>query len=219
MKSILFIAPPAAGKGTLSDYLKENYNYQHISTGEILRDKIEMQDEEGKEIEKIINSGNLVEDKILFKLLKKTLKKESKQRPFILDGIPRTLDQAKHLDIMLQELNFSNYIALYLQIDEKILEKRVMGRLVCSNCEKNYNNNFEKFKPQKEDTCDSCFSPLIKRGDDELSSFKRRYEIFKENNKEIIDYYKEQNRLFILDNSNEEIEEILKELQRIVGAL
>ena len=219
MKSVIFIAPPAAGKGTFSSYLEENYSYEHISTGDLFREKIKMQDEEGKALEHILKSGQLVDDNRLFKLLNNKLETIKNSANFVLDGVPRTLQQAYNLDIILRDLGFSEYVVIYIRVAEDILRKRMTGRRTCQNCQSTYNIYFEKFKPHKESTCDKCKSHLDSREDDQEKAFKIRYEIFETNSEPILNYYKNQNRLYEIDNTNEDHSESLKELERIVGAL
>ena len=121
MKNIIFLAPPAAGKGTCSDILKNTYDCKHISTGAILRSEIASQSSLGKEIKKIIDAGKLVSDDYMIKLIEETLSKLDK--PFILDGFPRTINQAKNLSILFDKLNISNYIVIYLNIDKELALK------------------------------------------------------------------------------------------------
>jgi len=216
VKNIIFIAPPAAGKGTLSEFLVKEYGYQHISTGALFREKIKIQDEEAKELEKMIQAGHLIDDKRLFSLLQNKLKTLSKNENFILDGVPRTLQQAHILDIILRDLGFSDYIVIYVHMEKETLKKRMTGRRICSSCQSTYNIYFEKFKPHKENTCDICGNSLIQRVDDNEDSFNVRYTIFQNNNEPIIKYYQDQNRLWKLNNEDEDISRTLKELQRIV---
>jgi len=219
VKNVIFIAPPAAGKGALSDYLISKYGYTHISSGELFRDKINLHSEEGKKIEQILKSGNLVDNKTTFQILKEKLTTLKKEEKFILDGVPRTLQQANNLDIILHDLNFSNYVVIYVQVEEEILKKRMLGRRICKNCKKTYNLHFEKFKPLQKDICDICGEKLINRVDDNEESFQKRYRIFLKNNESILDYYKTKNKLVLLTNNQEQNEDSLKELQRIVGAI
>ena len=116
MKNIIFLAPPAAGKGTCSDILKNTYDCKHISTGAILRSEIASQSSLGKEIKKIIDAGKLVSDDYMIKLIEETLSKLDK--PFILDGFPRTINQAKNLSILFDKLNvyFPSYICSIFSI-------------------------------------------------------------------------------------------------------
>lgn len=218
MKGVIFIAPPAAGKGTFSEYLVNHYHYEHISTGDLIREKIEQHNEEGKELESIIKSGHLVDDEKIFSLLKEKLQTTKKECPFILDGVPRTLQQAKILDIILNDLDLKDYAVIAIHIDEDILLKRMTGRRICPTCKSTYNIYFEQFNSKEENICDKCQSSLIQRNDDNEETFKVRYQIFKNNNDPLIEYYKNQNHFYEIDNSKEDHSASLKELERIVGA-
>lgn len=218
MKNVIFIASPAAGKGTLSKFLVENYQYIHISTGALFREKCQLADEEGQELKKILASGQLVDDERTTKILKEKLITLSKEHSFILDGYPRNINQAKALDFILKDLGFSDYVVIYLHINEEILKRRIIGRRICKNCQSTYNLYFDKFKPQKDNICDKCGYDLIGRAEDNEETFQVRYQIFLDNNEELIKFYQEQHRLFEIDNSNENHEETLWKLERIVGA-
>ena len=131
MKSIIFLAPPAAGKGTLSEYLVKKFGYVHISTGEILRDYAEEKESLAHQLEK----GEYIEDDIIIKLVTQKIASLPKNTLFILDGVPRTLKQAQMLDPYLP----SNVIPINIEVDPSILLKRVLGRVVCPQCDRNYN--------------------------------------------------------------------------------
>lgn len=191
MKNIIFIAPPAAGKGTISDFLVKNYGYVHISTGDLLRDEIASGSLFGQEIEKIIQSGSLVDDEVVIQLVKNKFE-ELGTHPFILDGFPRTLKQVQELNQMFLEQNISNNIAVYLSVDLDTILKRVMGRIICPKCKKSYSLYNEKLKPIHDNICDQCGSILIKRNDDNEDTFKVRYESFMNETKPILDYYQKQ---------------------------
>ncbi len=217
MKNVIFLAPPAAGKGSFSEYLTNRLHYNHISTGELFRKRIAVQDNEGKELEQILASGKLVDDERTFRLLKDQLKSVEKDKPFILEGLPRTLDQAKTLDTILNQLNFSDYIVILINVDEDILKKRMTGRRICKSCQSIYNIYYEEFKPKQEGICNKCGSMLIQRDDDNEKSFMTRYEIFQKNNQDIINYYKENGNLYEIDNSKEDQTDALKALEKLVG--
>ncbi len=217
MKNIIFLAPPAAGKGTISNFLKETYGYQHISSGKIFRERIKQNENQEGELNEIIKSGKLVNDELLFRCIKEKLQIISKEKYFILDGVPRTLQQAKFLDIILRDLGFLDYIVINIKVKKEILHLRFTGRRICPNCQKTYNIFFEKFKPHKKLTCDDCGLLLKERVDDTEESFRVRYETFVKNNEEIVKYYKEKNCLYELDY-NDDDQATLKEIQRIVGA-
>lgn len=218
MKGVIFIAPPAAGKGTLSKYLVTHHGFKHISIGNLFRERAKKNDEEGAFLKASLKSGKLIDDERLFFLLKEALSSVKKDEKIILDGVPRTLQQAEKLDIILRDLNVSDLRVIHINVEKEILKLRLIGRRICPKCQNTYNIYSEKFKPHKLDTCDECGSPLISRVDDTEDSFKVRYEIYKQNSEEIVAYYKKQNCLFELDFTNEDHESALKELDKIVGA-
>ena len=198
MKNIIFIAPPAAGKGTISDYLVKNYHYLHISTGDLLRDEIVSGSKLGQKLDTILKSGSLVDDETVIELVRNKISSNS-DKSFILDGFPRTLAQAKVLDEMLGDLNLQDNLVVYLSVDLDTVLKRVLGRVICPKCKRSYNLNNEKLKPIHEDTCDDCGSKLVKRDDDNEETFKIRYESFVKNTEPILDYYQDKGLLIKLD--------------------
>ena len=198
MKNIIFIAPPAAGKGTISEYLVKMYSYLHISTGDLLRDEIASGTEFGQKLDKILKSGSLVDDEIVIKLVQSRLSSIG-AKPFILDGFPRTLSQAQVLDKILNELNIKNNMVVYLNVDLDTVLKRVMGRVICPKCKKSYNLNNEKLKPIHDGICDDCGVHLIHRDDDNEETFKVRYESFMNNTKPVLDFYQDKGLLKEID--------------------
>ena len=210
MKNIIFIAPPAAGKGTQSQMLKEKYGYVHISTGDLLRAEIASGSELGCEVKNIIDKGNLVSDELMIDIIKSKLT-EIKGKPFILDGFPRTLNQAESLDGILDD----NYETIYLELSREDALKRIEGRLTCS-CGKSYNMNDEALKPKVAGICDICGKELVKRDDDNAQAFIVRYDNFLNNTKVLIDYYKNKNKLHIVD-VNRNINDIFEDISRIVA--
>ena len=211
MKNIIFIAPPAAGKGTQSNLLKDKYGYVHISTGDMLREIVSSDSELGKVVKNIIDKGNLVSDDLIFKLLKSKLN-SIKGKPFILDGFPRTLNQALFLD---NDLKIDNYIVIYLDLSKEDAIKRIDGRLTCS-CGKSYNLNDINLKLKIIGICDNCGNVLVKRNDDNLEAFKIRFDVFLKNNKPLIDYYKNKNKLKVV-NVNKDVNEIFNEISKVVA--
>ncbi|MBQ6687073.1 MAG: nucleoside monophosphate kinase [Bacilli bacterium] len=206
MKNIIFIAPPAAGKGTQSEWLKDKFNYEHISTGDLLRQAIAEGSELGKQVEDVIAGGNLVSDDIMIALLKDTLTKLPTDKPFILDGFPRTIKQAEALNELLNEINVTDLVAIYLNIDEEEAMRRALGRVSCPNCKKGYNIYYEAMKPKVEDICDECGSKLDRRSDDNEESFKHRFETYIENSTPVINFYQEKNLLKEVKVDRESIE-------------
>lgn len=201
MKNIIFIAPPAAGKGTQSELLVKKYGYVHISTGDLLREEVSLGTELGNELDSIMKSGSLVSDEIVNKLLKNRLAKDDIKNGFILDGYPRTVEQAKSLNDIANELNISLDVALYLEMDSELAMKRALGRITCPQCGRGYNKYEDGLKPKVENICDDCNVELTSRSDDNEETFKARFETYITNTEPLLDYYKELGILNIIDNS------------------
>ncbi len=212
MKNVIFIAPPAAGKGTQSIKLKE-MGYIHIATGDMLREEVKSQSELGKEIDAIMQKGGLVNDEIVFELIKKKL--INLHSPFILDGFPRSLKQANLLDELFKELEINNYEVIYLDITLEEALKRALGRLTCS-CGASYNIYFKELMPKVDGICDKCGNVLVQRKDDNENSFKIRFENFLDSTLPVREYYQHKNKLHVIDATldtniiTDKIKEILK---------
>lgn len=215
MKNVILIAPPAAGKGTVSKYLVEELGYTHLSTGDLLRNEIKNGTKIGIQVKEIMDSGQFTPDNIILPLFKSELLR-IKDKPFILDGMPRKLNQAEYLTDLFNELNANNYVVINIDAEREILERRIVGRRYCINCGSSYNVYFENFMPKEENICDKCEKELIQREDDNLESFSKRYEDYVREAESLIHYYKEKGLLKTIDASlsnNEIIENILKEIK------
>lgn len=212
MKNIIFIAPPAAGKGTQSELLISKYGYEHISTGDLLRNEIKSGSDLGKELDSMMKSGSLISDEIVNKLLINALSNITK--PFILDGYPRTISQALKLDEILDSLNKSVDVVVYLDVEEELAMKRATGRLSCKSCNRIYHKYFSK--PRVEGICDDCGSSLISRADDTPDTFKVRYDTYMSNTKPLLDFYSNKNILVKVD-ANKEADETFSEIEKVIG--
>ena len=200
MRNIIFIAPPAAGKGTISEKLIDKYGYKHISTGNILREMASRDDEFGHNLKDMLSSGKLVPDEIVYEALKRRLMMNDLDDGYILDGFPRNLNQAYEYDKILDEVGKKLGVVIYLDTPKEILEKRIIGRRICSSCGATYNILTGVNTPKNEGICDKCGSSLYQRDDDNSESFKTRYETFIEQTYPLIDFYKKRNVLYSIDS-------------------
>lgn len=216
MKNIMFIAPPAAGKGTQAELVVAKYNLPHISTGEILREISKEDSELGHYVAETLASGNLVKDEITYQLIEERLKKDDCQNGFIIDGFPRTLDQAIEYDKILAKLNYDVGNVILINIDAKTLEKRVTGRRICENCKTIFNINIESQAPEVESICDACGGKLYQRSDDNLESFQNRYKTYQEKTEPIIEHYRKQNVLHEV-NGDDTVENVFAEIDKIIS--
>lgn len=210
MKNVIFIAPPSAGKGTQSAKLVD-MGYVHISTGDMLREEINKKSDIGMEIETIMQQGKLVSDDIVYKLIKNKL--SNLDKPFILDGYPRNINQAEILDKLFNELNITNYEVIYLDITLESALERALGRLTCE-CGASYSLYFEALKPKVEGICDKCGKELMQRSDDNEESFKTRYETFMQNTEPIKEFYDNKGKLHVIDTElgKDKIAEVIKDI-------
>jgi len=194
MKNIIFIAPPASGKGTQSDMLVEEFGYEHISTGNLLRNVAQEDTPFGNDIKQRLTTGELISDEIVNELLKTTLEKLGNKN-FILDGYPRRLYQVETLGAILTELNITDFIAIYLDIEKDVAMQRSLGRITCNSCGASYNKYYEQLKPKQDGICDKCNSILEQREDDNVEAFNKRFETYLENTKPILEFYRNQGML------------------------
>ena len=215
MKNIIFIAPPAAGKGTQSTILEKKYNLPHVSTGDILREEAKKDTELGRYIAEVLSSGGLVKDEITYTLLQSRLSMDDCKNGYILDGFPRNIEQAYKYDEILKKLNQELGYVIKLDIDEETLEKRITGRRICETCKTVYNINSLEEKPKEESICDKCGGRLYQRNDDNITSFKNRYKVYVEKTKPLLDYYKEKGILYVI-NGNDSVKKVAKKIEKVL---
>lgn len=199
MKNIIFIAPPAAGKGTQSKLVSTEYNIPHISTGDLLRDEIGSGSQLGIKIKDEMDRGSLIDDDIIVGLLRERLSKVDCNNGYILDGYPRNVSQAKIYNDLLKELNKDIGVVIYMSIDEELALSRTLSRLTCSSCGASYNSSVLELKPKIDGICDKCGHTLRVRSDDNRETFLNRFDTYVRETKPLIDYY---NNLSVLKTIN-----------------
>ena len=190
MKNIIFLAPPAAGKGTLSEMLVEKYGYGHISTGDLLREEIKNGTEIGKQAESLMKEGKFVSDDVIIELIKNRITKSDCENGYILDGFPRSREQAEAL----REIADIDAVFV-LEIPSDVIIKRIMSRRICSSCGEIYNTS-----RYSATTCEKCGAPLFQRDDDKSeAAIKNRLEIYDRETAPLVDFYSD--RAYKLDGS------------------
>jgi len=218
MKNIIFIAPPAAGKGTQAKKLSEKYNIPHISTGDLLREEANKDTDLGIKIKDMMATGALVNDEIITELLRNRLSKSDCNNGYILDGYPRNLEQAKTYEELLKSINKDLGVVIFLDIDKNLAMKRTLSRIVCSNCGTSYNLIVEELKPKKENICDKCNFDLKVRTDDNEKTFITRFDTYIEKTQSLIDYYKNKNVLEVVSVlENLSAEDIFNQIEEIIN--
>lgn len=193
---IVMLGGPGSGKGSASKILTNQLNIPHISTGDMFREQIKKQTELGKLADSYISKGQLVPDEVTIQVVKDRLSWEDAKNGVILDGFPRTEEQAKALDQILEEQGKKVDLAPELRIPDEIIIQRVVNRVMCSNkeCGAIYNLKFNP--PKKAEICDVCGSKLIRRSDDNEQTIKDRLSTYYKNSKVLVDYYKAKGVLY-----------------------
>lgn len=191
MKNIIFIAPPAAGKGTQSKLVSAEYNIPHISTGDLLRDEVEAGSHLGKIIKAEMDAGNLITDDIMINLLRNRISQVDCNNGYILDGYPRNLEQARVYDNLLRELGIEIGTVIFMDIDMELALKRTISRMVCSACGASFNKNDAKLSPKIEGICDKCGHLLKVRSDDNEETFVHRFDTYVNSTQPLLKYYKD----------------------------
>lgn len=202
MIGIIFIAPPAAGKGTQSDMIRKKYGFEYIGTGDILRKASLEENLEALYIQEEMENGELIDDDLIIDLFEKELSLLN-GKSFIIDGFPRNLNQAYKLDTMLEKNGIRKLFVFHIDVPFEIVKTRIIGRLICQNCKTVYNSLIDALKPKTNDFCDKCNIELIKRDDDKESTFSKRFEFYEKETKPLIDYYNNKGYLYHINGSLE----------------
>ena len=189
MKNIIFIAPPAAGKGTQSKLISLEYNIPHISTGDLLRDEVESGSPLGKFLKQEMDIGNLITDDIIVNLLRKRICRIDCNNGYVLDGYPRNVEQAKIYENLVNELGKDVGIVIFMDIDKELALKRTMSRIICGTCGTSYNREKQDLCPTIDGICDRCGHILKLRSDDNEETFINRYNTYEISTTPLIKYY------------------------------
>lgn len=201
MMKIVFMGPPGAGKGTQAEKIIENYQIPHISTGDMFRKAIKDQTELGMEAKRYMDQGALVPDHVTIGIVKDRLSESDCKSGFLLDGFPRTVDQAKALDEILTSLDSKIDYVINIDVDLDILKERLTGRRICRSCGATYHMIFNP--PAVAGTCDKCGGELYQRKDDNEETIKSRLEVYNTQTKPLIEYYNKQNNLLNVNGEGE----------------
>lgn len=194
---IVLLGGPGAGKGTQSKIISEKFQIAHISTGEILRRAMEQQTEIGKQVEHIMNEGNLVPDQLAIDILKDRIAQKDCERGFVLDGFPRTLKQAEILEEVVGKIDK----IIYISVPDEYVIKRMSGRYTCPQCEAMYHMEYNR--PERSGYCNLCNVELVQREDDRIRTVQNRLRVFHELTKPIVDYFENKNMLVEINGIGE----------------
>ena len=212
--NLILLGPPGAGKGTQAAKIIEKYEIPHISTGDIFRENIKEGTPLGKKAQEYMNRGELVPDSLVIEIATDRLTKDDCKEGFLLDGFPRTVEQAEALDKFLAEDGNKVDHVLDIDVEADILMKRLTGRRVCKGCGATF--HITNIPPKVEGVCDVCGEELYQRDDDTEETVANRIEVYNSQTKPLIDYYEKSGNISHLDGSVDP-DELLAEIVKILG--
>lgn len=200
---IVLLGPPGAGKGTLAALIKEKHGIVHISTGDILREEMKSGSDLGREVQQYVDSGELVPDEVIIRIIESKLANDSQaQKGFILDGFPRTVNQAEALDSLLKKLDLPIDYVLYMDTQVDLIIRRLTGRRICRQCGAVY--HVVNRPPSEEGVCDVCGGKdLYQRADDNEDTIRNRMDVYLSSTMPIVEYYGKQGKLEKVDGGKE----------------
>lgn len=202
--NIILLGAPGSGKGTLAEFLSEKFNIISISTGNIIREALKSGSELGLKAKSFMDSGNLVPDEIVIKIIEERLSQKDCQNGYILDGFPRTIPQAEALD----KMNIKIDKVIDLEVSDQNILERISGRRVCEKCGASY--HLKNKKPLVDGVCDKCKGTLVQRKDDQIETVKARFAVYHAETEPLKDYYSKQGKLILVDGNNNTVEETQK---------
>ncbi|MDQ6835453.1 MAG: adenylate kinase [Actinomycetota bacterium] len=197
--NLILFGPPGAGKGTQADRLQRDFQLPFISTGDMLRSNVKEETELGRQAKQYMDAGDLVPDQVMVAMAAERLQEQDAQDGFILDGFPRTLQQADALDRQLAELDRRVTSALLIYVPDEEVIRRLSGRRVCVKSGHNYHVEFDP--PKHEGVCDQDGSRLVQRDDDKPEVIENRLRVYHEQTEPLVDHYDEQGLMRRIDGT------------------
>jgi adenylate kinase len=211
MKRIILFGAPGCGKGTQADMLEKKYGYKKISTGDLIRAEVAAETNIGLQVKTIMEKGELVPDETIIEILKKRLKQEDIKNGYIMDGFPRTKQQAEALS----QMEVDSEMAIYLRIvHEDVVVKRLLSRLTCSQCGAIF--NMQNNPPKTPGLCDLCGGAIKQRADDNEETVRNRINVYRKQTEPVIDYYKNKEILHEVDASGS-VEKVFEAIEEVLN--
>ncbi len=216
ISAIILLGAPGAGKGTVAEILREKTNYQHVSTGDMLRNEIKKNSPLGKEAEDYMKKGELVPDELIIKMIISVIDSGNNNARYMFDGFPRTLKQAEMLDKSFKDRSGNVSCVFLLEVPQDVVVERLTGRRICRKCGANY--HIKNIPPKVDGVCDKCGGELYQRADDKEETILNRLNVFKEQTFDLVDYYEKKGILKRIDSSRQ-IEKTIADIMEVIRGL
>lgn len=206
---------PGAGKGTQAEQIVEKYNIPHISTGDMFRAAMKNNTELGKKAKSFMDNGDLVPDEVTNGIVRERLAEDDAKNGFLLDGFPRTVEQAKELENILSDLGTELDAVINIDVEKDVLMKRLTGRWICRTCGKTYHEIYNP--PKVAGKCDLDGGELYQREDDKKETVENRLNVNMKQTKPLLDFYSEKGKLHSI-NGEQDIEDVFVDVEKILAS-
>ncbi|MBC2268898.1 adenylate kinase [Listeria sp. FSL L7-0083] len=214
MKLVL-MGLPGAGKGTQAEQIVEKYNIPHISTGDMFRAAMKNNTELGKKAKSFMDNGDLVPDEVTNGIVRERLAEDDAKNGFLLDGFPRTVEQAEELENILSDLGTELDAVINIEVDKDVLMKRLTGRWICQTCGKTYHEIYNP--PKVPGKCDLDGGELYQREDDKKETVENRLNVNMKQTKPLLDFYSEKGKLHSI-NGEQDINDVFVDVEKILAS-
>ncbi|EOH6310159.1 adenylate kinase [Listeria monocytogenes] len=214
MKLVL-MGLPGAGKGTQAEQIVEKYNIPHISTGGMFRAAMKNNTELGKKAKSFMDNGDLVPDEVTNGIVRERLAEDDAKNGFLLDGFPRTVEQAEELENILNDLGTELDAVINIEVDKDVLMKRLTGRWICRTCGKTYHEIYNP--PKVPGKCDLDGGELYQRDDDKKETVEKRLNVNMKQTKPLLDFYSEKGKLHNI-NGEQDIKDVFVDVEKILAS-
>lgn len=207
---LIMLGPPGVGKGTQGEMLAEEFGFERLATGDVLREARKKKTPLGKKAQEYMDRGDLVPDDLIVAMVRERLAALGTREGVILDGFPRTVPQAESLGDVLRELDRSVNGVLLLTAPDDVLVKRISGRRSCPECGRLYNVHFDP--PEVEGRCDQCGAELLHRDDDDPETVRHRLDVYSDRTEPLVDYYRSADAPLIVVDGDQSMEAVSDDL-------